>query len=66
MTQQSLLHKARYLPSGEQVGSREIVVRVSAGARTPRGTVEVALEKGDRNRSALWGAHTLITVRRVS
>jgi hypothetical protein len=35
---------------GDQVGSGETVVNVSVGARTPRGKVEVTLEKGERSR----------------
>jgi hypothetical protein len=63
---QSLKIPARYLTSGDQVGSGETVVSVSAGVRTPRGKVEVILEKGERSRFAVWGAHTLINVRRLS
>ena len=56
---------ARYLQPGDQVGSGEIVISVSAGARTPRGKVEVILERGERSRFCLWGSHTLISVHRM-
>lgn len=55
---------ARALLSGDQVGSGEIVVSVSAGIRTPRGKVEVTLEKDGRRRTSLWGASTLINISR--
>ena len=64
MTPQSLKIPARHLLPGDKVGSGETVVSVSAGTRTPRGKVEVTLEKGERSRFAIWGAHTLINVRR--
>jgi hypothetical protein len=64
MTQESLKTLARYLLAGDQVGSGETVVSVSAGVRTPRGKVEVVLEKGERRRCAIWGAHTVINVKR--
>jgi hypothetical protein len=55
---------ARTLLNGDQVGSGETIVNVSAGVRTPRGKVEVVLEKGGRRRSAIWGASTVINVQR--
>jgi hypothetical protein len=55
---------ARALQSGDQVGSGETIVSVSAGVRTPRGKVEVTLERNGRCRRALWGAYTIINVRR--
>ncbi|WP_407166605.1 hypothetical protein [Bradyrhizobium sp. ORS 111] len=56
---------ARHLLRGDVTGSGETVLSVSVGARTPRGKVEVALQKGDRKRAALWGASTTIGVRRA-
>ncbi|SFO74578.1 hypothetical protein SAMN05216330_104469 [Bradyrhizobium sp. Ghvi] len=55
---------ARHLFRGDVTGSGETVLSVSAGARTPRGKVEVSLEQGGRQRTALWNAHTIIGVRR--
>lgn len=55
---------ARCLLAGDQVGSGEIVVSVSAGIRTPRGKVEVVLRKGERRRLTIWGANTIINVKR--
>jgi hypothetical protein len=55
---------ARALLNGDQVGSGETIVSVNAGVRTPRGMVEVTLEKDGRYRRALWGAFTIINVRR--
>jgi hypothetical protein len=58
--------QARYLQSGDQVGSGEIVTWVGAGVRTPRGKVEVVLEKDGSRRLAIWGASTTINVRRAA
>jgi hypothetical protein len=66
MKPQSLKIPARSLLPGDQVGSGETIVSVSAGVRTPRGKVEVTLEKGEHSRFALWGAHTVINVSRPS
>jgi hypothetical protein len=57
---------ARFLQPGDVVGSGETVVCVSAGARTPRGKVEVTLEKNGQRRTSLWGSYTLINVRRAA
>jgi hypothetical protein len=64
MTLQSLKMPARHLQPGDQVDSGETIVSVSAGVRTPRGKVEVVLQKHDRRRCAIWGAHTIINVKR--
>ena len=55
---------ARHLRRGDVTGSGETVLSVSVGARTPRGKVEVFLQKGGRKRSAHWSASTMIGVRR--
>lgn len=55
---------ARHLLRGDLTGSGEVVVSVSAGARTPRGMVDILLQKGDRKRAAIWSAKTIIGVRR--
>jgi hypothetical protein len=60
VTTQSQKFPARALTNGDQVGSGETIVSVSAGVRTPRGKVEVTLEKDGRCRRALWSAHTII------
>lgn len=67
MTQQTekLRVPARYLIKGDRVGTDETVQWVGAGVRTPRGKVEVHLEKDDYARRAVWGASTVINVRRA-
>ncbi|MCK1447246.1 hypothetical protein IVB34_40180 [Bradyrhizobium sp. 2] len=55
---------ARHLLRGDVTGSGEVVLSVSAGAKTPRGMVDVVLQKGDRKRAAIWSAKTIIGVRR--
>jgi hypothetical protein len=57
---------ARAMQPGDIVGSGEMIVCVQAGARTPRGRVEVVLEKDGRRRMSVWGAASLINVRRVA
>jgi hypothetical protein len=57
---------ARNLLTGDQVGSGETVKWVGVGVRTPRGKVEIQLEKDGRTRLAIWGASTLINVRRAA
>jgi hypothetical protein len=57
--------QARYLQAGDIIGSGETVNGVSAGVRTPRGRVEVILDKDGRTRMSIWGAYTLISVRRA-
>lgn len=56
--------QARALQSGDLVGSGEVVKGVSAGLHTPRGKVEVVLEKNGKIRFSLWGAYTMINVTR--
>ncbi|MEW6318146.1 MAG: hypothetical protein AB1670_17390 [Pseudomonadota bacterium] len=56
---------ARLLLKGDVTGSNETVLGVSAGVATPRGKVEVSLEKAGRRRKAIWNAATIIVVRRV-
>ncbi|MBB4362162.1 hypothetical protein GGD65_003187 [Bradyrhizobium sp. CIR18] len=55
---------ARHLLRGDVTGSGEVVLSVSAGAKTPRGMVDVLLQKGERKRAAIWNARTIIGVRR--
>lgn len=55
---------ARHLLRGDITGSGEVVLSVSAGAKTPRGMVDVLLQKGERKRAAIWNARTIIGVRR--
>lgn len=57
---------ARHMQVGDVVGSGETVIGISAGVRTPRGKIEVTLEKNGYRRLAVWGAYTLINVRRVA
>ncbi|WP_027530329.1 hypothetical protein [Bradyrhizobium sp. WSM3983] len=46
--------------------SNETVLGISAGVATPRGKVEVSLEKAGRKRLAIWNARTIIVVRRAT
>lgn len=55
---------ARHLVRGDVTGSGEVVLSVSVGAKTPRGMVDVLLQKGERKRAAIWNARTIIGVRR--
>ncbi|MGY4355366.1 hypothetical protein ACVWZ3_008099 [Bradyrhizobium sp. i1.3.6] len=55
---------ARRLLRGDVTGSGEVVLSVSAGAKTPRGMVDILLQKGERKRLAIWSARTIIGVRR--
>jgi hypothetical protein len=58
--------QARQLVAGDVVGSGETIVQVAAGVRTPRGKVEVTLEKDGRRRLTFWGASTVINIRRAA
>ncbi len=55
---------ARHLLRGDLTGSGEVVLSVSVGTKTPRGMVDVLLQKGERKRAAIWNARTIIGVRR--
>ena len=57
--------QARYLQAGDIIGSGETVKGVSAGVQTPRGKIEIILDKDGRSRMSIWGAYTLINVRRA-
>lgn len=57
--------QARALQSGDITGSGEMVIGVMVGLTTPRGKVEVVLERGTKTRRAIWGASTLINVTRA-
>ncbi len=56
---------ARYLRPGDVTGSGETVIQTSAGVRTPRGKIEIVLEKNGQRRLAIWGASTTINVARL-
>jgi hypothetical protein len=43
-------------------GSGETIITVSVGVRTPRGKVDIVLEKNGRRRTGTWGANTIIGV----
>ncbi len=64
MTPQAFKVPARALQRGDVTGSGETIVNVCAGVRTPRGKVEVTLDKSGRRRLSVWNAATLITVSR--
>jgi len=64
--------QARALQRGDVTGSGETVVFVFQGPRIPAGygkhrmdKVEVTLEKGNRRRTSIWGAYTMINVQRT-
>jgi hypothetical protein len=56
--------QSHHLQPGDIVGSKETVIGVSSGLGTPKGKVEVTLEKRGSYRTALWGKYTLINVER--
>lgn len=56
--------QAQHLQPGDIVGSGEKVVKQYIGYKTPRGKVDVVLQKGDNYRSAYWGKYTEIDVER--
>jgi hypothetical protein len=56
---------ARYLMPGDVTGSGETVIKTSAGTKTPRGKIEIVLEKNGHRRLAVWGASTIIGVQRM-
>jgi hypothetical protein len=64
MTSERIRIPARALRAGDMVSSGETVVSVSAGISTPRGKVDVTLARGERRRTAAWGASTLVTATR--
>lgn len=47
-------------------GSKERIVSVSVGIRTPSGKMEIALNKDGVVRFALWGKHTLVWIDRCN
>jgi hypothetical protein len=57
---------ARHLMKGDRVGSGETIVNVATGLHTPRGKIEVTLEKDGRRRLAFWGVSTVISIRRAA
>jgi hypothetical protein len=56
---------ARYLQPGDVSGSGETVIKTSARISTPRGKIEIVLEKDGNRRLAIWGASTTINVKRM-
>lgn len=58
--------QANVLQIGDVVGSGETIIDTSAGLHTPRGKVDVTLEKNGRRRTATWGAYTMINVTRAT
>lgn len=51
-------------PGNVTTGTGETIVRVSIGISTPKGKVDVVLQKQDGSyRFAIWGKHTLIGVK---
>ena len=55
---------ARALQLGDVVGSGETVAGTYVGARTPPRKIHVILDGPRGRRTALWGKHTMIGVRR--
>jgi hypothetical protein len=65
MSTAKLKVQANVLQAGDVVGSGETIVDTSGGLHTPRGKVEVTLEKNGRRRTAVWGAYTMISITRA-
>jgi len=56
--------EAQHLKKGDIIGSGEEVVSVSAGAKTPKGKVEVTLKTKDgKTKTSTWGKTTKIGVK---
>jgi hypothetical protein len=56
--------EAQHLKKGDIIGSGEEVVSVSAGAKTPKGKVEVTLKTKDgKTKTSTWGKYTKIGVK---
>ena len=56
--------EAQHLKKGDITGSGEEVVSVSAGAKTPKGKVEVTLKTKDgKTKTSTWGKYTKIGVK---
>lgn len=49
-------------PGDVTTGTRETIISVSAGTQTPRGKMDVVLERDGRRRVAIWGRHTTINI----
>ncbi len=56
--------QAQHLQPGDIVGSGEVVAYVGAGIRTPKGCVDVVVEKNGLKRTAYWRKYTMINVER--
>lgn len=55
--------QVQHLRNGDIMkGSKEKVLRWSAGARTPTGKVDVELFKNGRLRYAQWGKYTMVSI----
>jgi hypothetical protein len=56
--------EAQHLKKGDIIGSGDEVVSVSAGAKTPKGKVEVTLKTKDgKTKTSTWGKYTKIGVK---
>ncbi len=71
MTTETHKVQARALQRGDIIGSGETVVGVFQGPRIPAGygkhrmdKVEVQLDRNGRRRTSIWGAYTMINVKR--
>ena len=54
----------RNLQLGDVITSGETIIGVREGLRTPKGKLEVTLQRGDSRWTVLWGRGTTINVKR--
>jgi len=52
-------------PGDITVATRETVIAVSAGIKTPKNKMDVILQKDDRRYVRVWGRHTTINIARA-
>lgn len=64
MSQAQAQAQAQHLQIGDIVGTGETILYVGQGVRTPKGCVDIVVQKGDKKRSSVWRKHTMIGVER--
>lgn len=56
--------QAQHLEVGDIVGTGETILYVGQGVRTPKGCVDIVVQKGNKKRSSVWRKYTMIGVER--